>query len=370
VRRTTAVALLPLLVVAACGSGGEPADGSVAVSAGDSSCEVARTSLPAGTHTLAVTNTGKDTTEVYVYAAGDRVVGEVENIAPGTGRDLVVQLAAGSYAVACKPGQTGRGIRTPLTVTATATASAGAAATDLRLAAAVRDYTAWVQSEVAALVPATEAFAAAVVAGDTARAKALYAASRIGWERIEPVAESFGDLDPKVDAREADLEPGQAWTGWHQLEKALWTTGKADPAIARRLVADVRDLQSRVRTVELTPAQLGNGAKELLDEVATGKVTGEEEAFSHTDLVDFQANVEGAKKAYDVLRAVVVDRDPTLATELDSRFAEVLTALAAHGSGARFTSYDRLTPAQVRSLAAKVDALSEPLSRLTATVVA
>jgi iron uptake system component EfeO len=147
-------------------------------------------------------------------------------------------------------------------------------------------------------VPLVDQLAAAVKAGDVAKAKSLYAESRIPWEAVEPVAESFGDLDPKVDLREADLEAGQEWTGWHRIEKALWTDGDLSQTrpVADQLAADVRVLQERVATADLTVASIGNGAKELLDEVATGKITGEEEAFSHTDLVDFQANLDGAKK--------------------------------------------------------------------------
>ena len=68
----------------------------------------------------------------------------------------------------------------------------------------------------------TDAFVAAVKTGDVEKAKSLYA--RPGWagRAIEPVAESFGDLDPRIDLREADLETGQTWTGWHRIEKALW----------------------------------------------------------------------------------------------------------------------------------------------------
>ena len=363
--RCPALLLLPALLLTGCEDQKAGPGSTVKVTAAETSCVVERASLPAGTHTFAVSNEGRDVTEVYVYGKGDAIKGEVENVAPGTQRELVVQLAAGSYEVACKPGQKGSGIRTALTVT-----SGSAAPVDPRLAVAVSAYTLWVQAEVDALLPVARSFATAVLAGDIARAKALYAPSRVGWERIEPVAESFGDIDPKVDAREADLEPGQAWTGWHQLEKSLWTTGTADPKVAQQLIADLEDLQRRVRTVTLTPDQLGNGAKELLDEVATGKVTGEEEAYSHTDLVDFAANVAGARKAYDLLRPVVLDNDRALADRLDARFADLEQALARYGSGATFVSYDRLTKDQVRDLADKVDAVAEPLSRLTAVVLA
>ena len=97
-----------------------------------------------------------------------------------------------------------------------------------------------------------------------------------------------------------------AFTGYHRLEKDLWVDGlQADSGqIADQLMTDIKDLQSRVATVELTPVQLANGAKELLDEVATGKITGEEDRYSHTDLWDFKANVEGSQAAVAALRPV------------------------------------------------------------------
>lgn len=124
--RTSMILAIPLTsVLTACagssGSAGSSASGDIAVAAGDSSCEVATTQLDAGKHTFAVTNKGKDVTEVYVYAKSDngdfdKVVGEVENIAPQTSRDFAVSLSGGEYEVACKPGQKGNGIRTKLTV--------------------------------------------------------------------------------------------------------------------------------------------------------------------------------------------------------------------------------------------------------------
>jgi iron uptake system component EfeO len=197
------------------------------------------------------------------------------------------------------------------------------------------------------------------------------------WERIEPVAESFGDLDPILDAREADLEPGQEWTGWHRIEKDLWPpatdytplTSAERTAVAERLVADTTTLYDRTRDMTFQADQLGNGAKELLDEVATGKITGEEEIWSHTDLWDFQANLEGAKVMYAGLASVVEKRDPDLAATLDAEFADVQALLDEYRDGEGFVLYTDLTPEQVKELATAVDALGEPLSRLTATVL-
>ena len=265
----------------------------------------------------------------------------------------------------------------PAAPAALTTPAASSAPADPRLALGVARYTAYVQAQLVTLLTRTQQFATAVEAGKVTKAKSLYAASRIPWERIEPVAERFGELDPKLDAREADLQPGQAWTGWHRLEKALWAKGSVaggsvvgEAPIARQLMVDLHTLAAKVQTVVLTPSQLGNGAKGLLDEVATGKITGEEEIFSHTDLVDFAANIEGAKQAYAALRPVALDRAPALVKELDTEFSDVQRGLAAYGSGSTYRSYTELSKEQIRRLAESVDALSEPLSRLTAAVVA
>jgi iron uptake system component EfeO len=361
---TCAVLLLP----AACATDPAPAapdTGTVQVEATDDRCAPSRTELTAGVTTLSITNGGSQVTEVYVYD-GDRVVTEKENIGPGTSYDLAVDLPAGSYVLACKPGMVGDGIRTELVV------SGEAAGEDPAAAQAAQDYRDWVTAQADELVPAVEAFAAAVRSGDVEGAKALYAPSREPWERIEPVAESFGDLDPRMDAREADLAAGETFTGWHRLEKALWTGEDLAPlaAVADQLVADATELRQRVPNAVITATSVGNGAKELLDEVATGKITGEEEAFSHTDLVDFQANVEGAAKAFEVLRPLVEKNDPELAAELDDRFAAVEATLGRYRDGDGFVSYDTVGEDGRRELARDVDALSEPLSRLAAATTA
>ena len=199
------------------------------------------------------------------------------------------------------------------------------------------------------------------------------------------MAESFGDLDPLLDAREADLAEGDTWSGWHYLEKDLWpptpeanggTTYEAmtpaeRTAAAADLVSWTERLVTQVNAEDFTfeAFQISNGAKELLDEVASGKVTGEEEIWSHTDLWDFQANVDGAWVAFEVLRNVAEAEDPELVGTLVTRFNELNALLAEHGSiGEGFSSYDELTTAEVQALAAAVDAVGEPLSRLTTTI--
>lgn len=146
------------------------------------------------------------------------------------------------------------------------------------------------------------------------------------------------------------------------------TAAKRTP-VADQLLSDTKVLHSRVAKLDFTPSQLGNGAKELLDEVATGKVTGEEEIWSRTDLWDFQANVDGARIAFEVLEPVVVAKDPALATTLTARFATVQALLDSHRVNDGFTLYQNLSPTEIKTLADAVNALSEPLSKLTAAVV-
>jgi iron uptake system component EfeO len=366
------LAVLLAAGLTACGSDRSSSGGGggdrIAVKAGETTCEVARTSLDAGTHTFAVTNTGTQVTEFYVYAAGDRVMGEVENIGPSLTRDLTVELPAGEYETACKPGQTGKGIRNKLTVTG----SRQGLSSDEKLSEAVASYQRYVRDQSAALIERCTEFVAAVKAGDVERAKRLFAPARSHWERIEPVAEIFGGLDPQIDGRENDVEPGKEFTGFHRIERDLWVKGdvRGDGKLADKLLADVKKVVELANQTELSPLQLANGSKELLDEVATGKITGEEDRYSHTDLWDFQANVEGSKAAIASLRPALEERDPALAGLIDRRFGEVEAELAKHARGDGFKLYTELTKAEVKALSDKVNALGEPVSKVAAVVSA
>jgi iron uptake system component EfeO len=370
---TTAAALTALTGCTEKSSAG--ADGAIAVTATDTTCEVSKKEFPAGHVELDIENKGSKVTEVYLLFPDDRVVTERENIGPGTRQKVTAEVKAGDYRIACKPGMKGDGIRQDVK----ATGGGKVAARDPRLDEAVASYRKYVQTQADETIPLVKVFADAVKDGNVEAAKKAYAPSRIGWERTEPVAESFGDIDPKVDVREDGLEEGQDpekdWTGWHRLERSLWKDGKLtarDSELAGRLVTDLEDWQKRVGKAEITPTSMANGAKELLDEVATGKVTGEEERYSHTDLVDFKANVEGAEKSYELLKSVAAENDPELTKELDRQFAALNTLLDTYRkdkTGYDFVSYDKVGKAEQKELSDAVNALAEPLSRLAAAVV-
>ncbi|MET8172063.1 iron uptake system protein EfeO [Streptomyces clavifer] len=367
---TAAATVAALTAVTGCAEKSDAkGDGAVQVVAKDDSCEVSKTSIPAGHVELAVENKGSKVTEVYVLFPDDRIVTERENIGPGTRARITAEIKAGTYEIACKPGMKGKGIRQTVEVT-----GGRSAARSPEMDTAVAGYRTYVQAQADETLPKVKVFTDAVAAGDVEAAKKAYAGSRIGWERTEPVAESFGDIDPKVDVREDGLEDGQKWTGWHRLEKALWQDeelGAEEKALAPLLLADLTDWQKRVGRAEITPTSMANGAKELLDEVATGKVTGEEERYSHTDLVDFKANVEGAEKSYELLKPIAAKNDAALTASLDKQFASLNTLLdtyRADRTSYDFTSYDKVGKADRKKLSDAVNALAEPLSKLAAAV--
>jgi iron uptake system component EfeO len=351
-------------------SSGDDAPAQVTVNASDTTCELSGTTAVTGPSTFVITNNGTKVTEFYVYGAGDRVMGEVENISPGLERKLIVQLTVpGKYQTACKPGMIGDGLRGDFTVTGDAVQID----TEGKFAEAADNYKRYVNSQTEALIPAVDVFVAAVKKGDVNAAKAQFPVARTYYERIEPVAESFpDDLDPRIDLREADLEPGQKWTGFHALEKQLWVTGLQPDAgtLADQLVADVKELNDGVKAPEFTvdSTQIAGGAQGLLDEIASSKISGEEDIFSHTDLWDFEANLQGSQTAVSSVRPILDERNADLGKKVDQRFAESEAVLQKYRKGDGFVLYDTVTEPQRQELSRSIDALSKEVSQVQGVI--
>jgi high-affinity iron transporter len=359
----TAVVSVLAFIAPGCGGTSSSASKRVDVKLTDAGCP-AQLELASGATTFAVVNDGADAVSEFEVLDGDRILGEVENVAPGLSGEFSLTLDPGVYVTYCPGGSTTE--RGALRVTGKAAASADAAEQE-----AVAAYRKYVKAQTTELVHATKTFVDALEAGDVEKAKALYAAARKPYERIEPVAESFGNLDPAIDARAGDV-PASAWTGFHPIEKLLWeqNTTAGTGKLGRRLLRDVGRLQKRVQTVELEPAQIANGSVELLNEVSKSKITGEEERYSRIDLVDFEANVEGSRAAFDAVRPILARTDSPLAKRIATRFDAVGTALGPYRRDNGFVRYDELTTADTRTLSQAIDALAEPLSGVGSIVVA
>lgn len=376
-RTAAAVALIPTVALslglAGCADKADLASATnIEVKADDSACNVGSAEASTGTVTFDISNSGSKTNEFYITTENGRVLGEVENIGPGASRKLVVEFQeAGTYTTLCKPGMVGEGIKGQIKVTGD---SVNLAEGDAALQEAVKNYTTYVRSQAKTLNDVTPAFVEAVKSGDVAKSKELYAQVRTPFERIEPVAASFpNNLDPRIDRREADLAEGDQWTGFHPIEKALWKDGKIDAStkkLAEQLSKDIQELVDGVNAPEfqLTPTQIASGAQGLLDEVATSKITGEEDIFSHTDLYDFQANLEGSKAAVAALEKSLEEKKPGMLAEINKRFDAVQSELNKHREGEGFVSYDKVTEPQRKDLSVALDHLSEEVAKVQHTV--
>jgi high-affinity iron transporter len=362
-----AVVAAPIVLIAGT-LGGEPgtsaastgaAHKTVNVAISDAGCEPANLKLASGPTTFVVTNKGSSKVTEFEVVQGDRALAEVENVTSGLSGRFSLTLQPGRYELRC------RGGARPASLTVAGARSD--LALDPALQRGVDGYRTFLERETAALVTGVRRLRAALASGDVAAARRAYAAARVPYERVEPVAESFGDLDPRIDARANDV-PKAKWTGFHPIERKLWVQGttKGTGALAGGLVADARRLQGLVRGVKLEPAQVGNGANELLGEVSKSKITGEEERYSHLDLLDFEANVEGARAAFDAIRPALAGKDSDLVAEIERRFGLVNAALRPHARAGGFVPYTALHKPEVRRLSEVIDALAEPLSRAPA----
>jgi iron uptake system component EfeO len=381
---TAACAVAVLAPMAACSvtESNEPAakggQGTINVESSADSCTLTSTKAPSGNVVFKVKNTGDEVTEFYLYGEdGMRIVGEIENVGPGLSRDLVVRAAPGSYVTACKPGMKGQGIRSDFTVTDSGKDTAIKGVDQATIDAATAQYKAYVEDQSQQLVDQTTEFTTLYKNGQDDAARKLFPHARGHWERIETVAESFGDLDPRMDLREADLEEGQKWTGWHRIEKDLWppATGYRAMTDAERatyaddLLANTKVLHERVEDLDYTVDQIGNGSKGLLDEVASGKITGEEDIWSHTDLYDYQANVDGARLGYEGIKPLLEVKDPALTKQIQTAFDALQAQLDKYKTGSDdFVSYDKVTEAQRKELSDATNALAEPLSKMTGAI--
>ncbi|EFE95190.1 iron uptake system protein EfeO [Serratia odorifera] len=336
----------------------------VKISVNDKQCEPMQLSVSAGKTQFVVHNASQKNLE-WEILKGVMVVEERENIAPGFTQKMTANLEPGEYDMTCGLLSNPKG---KLTVTAAATAGDGKPSV-LDLVGPIAEYKVYVSQEVDGLVKQTKRFTDAVKAGNLAEARTLYAPTRQHYERIEPIAELFSDLDGSIDAREDDYEKKAEdpnFTGFHRLEKALFadntTNGMND--YADRLYRDTVELQKRITGLTFPPSKVVGGAAGLIEEVAASKISGEEDRYSRTDLWDFQANVDGAQKIVNLLRPLLIKANGALLAKIDANFKTVDGVLAKYKIGDGYASYEKLTDADRNALKGPITALAEDLSQL------
>ena len=336
----------------------------IKITVNDKQCEPMVLSVPAGKTQFIVHNASQKGLE-WEILKGVMVVEERENIAPGFTQKMTANLEPGEYDMTCGLLSNPKG---KLTVTAAGDQTA-VKPDAMALVGPIAEYKVYVTQEVAQLVTQTNAFTDAIKKGDLALARKLYAPTRQHYERIEPIAELFSDLDGSIDAREDDFEQKAAdpkFTGFHRLEKILFgdnTTNGADK-FADQLYKDTLELQQRISGLTFAPNKVVGGAAGLIEEVAASKISGEEDRYSRTDLWDFQANVDGAQKIVNLLRPLLEKADKPLLQKIDANFKTVDSVLAKYRTKVGYESYEKLTDADRNAMKGPITALAEDLAQL------
>ena len=371
--RLAALAGVSLAGLTLCGQGiaaAQDASQPVPITITAKGCEPNAVTLPEGKTTFRIKNASARALE-WEILDGVMVIEERENIVPGFVQTLTATLKAGQYQMTCGLLSNPKGT---ITVTGGGTTTAKAEPDGSDLAGPLAEYKAYVAKEVGDLVTRTKGFTDAVKAGQLQEAQSLYAPTRQHYERIEPMVELFSDLDKSIDARAEDFERKEndpAFRGFHRIEKALFAeknTAGIEP-VADRLMHDVLELQGRIGDLAIPPNKMVGGAAALIEEVAATKISGEEERYSGTDLWDFQANVDGAQKIFDLLRPLITARNPKLDARIQANFTKVDGLLALYRDKDRqMTNYDKLSPRDRNALKGAITALAEDLSQLRGTL--
>jgi iron uptake system component EfeO len=299
------------------------------------------------------------------------ILGEQENLTPGLSGGFSLVVQPGKYVINCP----GAG-QQHATFTVTGKSKASSWKTNAVLTSAVSGYASYVNQNVADMVSSTQALCAAIVAGNLVQAQLLYPQARVSYERIEPVAEVWGTLDVSIDGRidnpvtnPADLE------GFHKIEELLWADNTLDgaSAVCAQLVSHQQQLQQLVSTASYDPVTMASGATDLINEAATSKITGEEERYSNTDLIVFQANVDGAMEVFNLLKPQLQKNSPAVVSQIQKRYNAVESSLAQYKAtpgydNTGYVEYSTVLDPQRRQLSATVQAFAEALSTMSAQV--
>lgn len=340
---------------------------------GKDNCVLDTTKVPAGPVTFTVANTSAPGISELELLKDQRIIGEKENLAPGLDPvSFTVTLDGGAYQIYC-PGA-GTEYQT-LTVTGRAPAPrTGTVATVLHQG--TKDYAAYIVKQIGLFNDAVKALDAAVQSGNIDAAKSAYANARPFYERAEASVEGFvlpgfavgdnlGDLDYLIDMRESTpVDAKVGWKGMHAIERDLWQGGAitaGTKALSTELVSNVGKLNATVPSLQYRPEDLANGAADLIEDVQNTKITGEEEAYSHIDLVDFAGNVEGAQQAYASLRPGLDKIDGNLVKQIDQQFTDVLNTLNDYRDPSAPRGYQTYTPSLQDRDAPKLTAVIQPL---------
>lgn len=339
----------------------------------------------AGPITFTIKNLSATSINEIELLSDNRILGEKENLAPGLPAvSFTLTLNSGDYQIYC-PGAHQETV--PLKVSGENKTRTGGSIAEL-LNQGTEGYQHYVTSVAENMLVAVRKLQQIIDRGDLTAAKIAYAQARPFYEHIESDVEGFllaghkatdnaGNLDYLIDMRASNVDPAVGWHGFHAIERDLFQKqhiSSKTRQLAKQLTEHVTLLSALASQLKFNPEDLANGAASLLEEVQNSKINGEEEAYSHLDLLDFSANIEGAEQAFAFLKPGMKKIDPQLTLQIEEQFAHVKSVLNQYRDNHNPGGFQYYTP-QLKNqagpvLSRAVQSLQEPLARIAAKVAA
>lgn len=331
----------------------------------DKGCSEKSYEAKSGTLEITGKNTGKDVGELEVLD-GDRISGEAENIISGASKTFTVKLEEGDYEFFCGRKQAKR---STLKIVKNADTDSTSAEASPAIMQATKDYKAYVLEQTELLKVSAKTLTDAVRAGNVEAAKTAFGPSRQPWERIEPIAELFVKYDVSIDSRVDDFnsETDPEFTGFHRIEYGIFelSTTEGLTEFADKLDADILGLIEDIKKLEVDPFDMAKGPQALMEEIANGKITGEEDRYSGTDLYDFNGNLEGSKRIVDLLRQPMVYAKSDIPEKFDVLYSKIIDRLNKYrNTDNTYQNYKSLTDEDRDQFKADVATASELLAEM------
>ncbi|WP_225847159.1 EfeM/EfeO family lipoprotein [Streptomyces sp. HPF1205] len=321
-----------------------------------------------GTQAFDLRNTGAAAAEVYLTdPRTGQVYGEVDGLAPGTTRPMVVDLGSGTYAFKClaedADAVTGPSVVVP------GHAPRGPAALPVSghdLIPPALAYQKWIGARMNDLVAGAVKLDADITGGDLAAARRDWLAAHLVYERMGAAYGTFGDADGRINgtaARAGGAVDDPGFTGFHRIEYGLWRGASAASlrGAAARLVSDTKALRASWAQARMDPADLGLRAHEILENTQQFELTGRTDYGSGTSLATARANLDGTREVLAELHALLVPRDPQL-PQLEAALDRTQRDLDDRHRGGSWTPLGALSHDQRQRINADVGDLLERLA--------